>query len=42
MILGISAKTLDKHRTSMMNKLGVHDAVSVTRYALVSGLVSLD
>ena len=41
-ILGISAKTLDKHRTSMMNKLGVHDAVSVTRYAIVAGLISLD
>ncbi len=41
-ILGVSAKTLDKHRTSMMNKLGVHDAVSVTRYALVAGLISLD
>ena len=41
-ILGISTKTLDKHRTSMMNKLGVHDAVSVTRYALVMGLTSLD
>ena len=41
-ILGVSAKTLDKHRTSMMTKLGVHDAVSVTRYAIVAGLVSLD
>ena len=41
-ILGVSAKTLDKHRTSMMTKLGVHDAVSVTRYAIVTGLVSLD
>ena len=41
-ILGVSAKTLDKHRTSMMNKLGVHDAVSVTRYAIVAGLISLD
>ena len=41
-ILGVSAKTLDKHRTSLMNKLGVHDAVSVTRYAIVAGLISLD
>ncbi len=41
-LLGVSAKTLDKHRTSMMTKLGVHDAVSVTRYALVAGLISLD
>ena len=41
-ILEISAKTLDKHRTSMMQKLGLHDAVSVTRYALLAGLTSLD
>ena len=41
-VLGISAKTLDKHRTSMMQKLGLHDAVSVTRYALLAGLTSLD
>ena len=41
-VLGISAKTLDKHRSSMMQKLGLHDAVSVTRYALLAGLTSLD
>ena len=41
-VLGISAKTLDKHRTSMMQKLNLHDAVSVTRYALLAGLTSLD
>ncbi len=39
-ILGISVKTLDKHRTNMMRKLGLHDAVSVTRYVLLSGLAS--
>ena len=38
-VLGVSAKTLDKHRTNMMRKLGVHDAVSVTRYVILSGLV---
>ena len=41
-VLGISAKTLDKHRSSMMQKLGLHDAVSVTRYAILAGLTSLD
>ena len=41
-VLGISAKTLDKHRSSMMQKLDLHDAVSVTRYALLAGLTSLD
>ena len=39
MMLGISAKTLDKHRTNMMRKLSLHDAVSVTRYVILSGLV---
>ena len=39
--LGISVKTLDKHRSSMMKKLNVHDAASVTRYAISSGLISL-
>ena len=41
-VLGISAKTLDKHRSSMMQKLNLHDAVSVTRYAIIAGLTSLD
>ena len=41
-LLGVSAKTIDKHRTRMMEKLRVHDAVAVTRYALNAGLISLD
>ena len=41
-LLGVSAKTIDKHRTRMMEKLRVHDAVAVTRYAIQSGMVSLD
>lgn len=41
-ILGVSVKTLDKHRTNMMRKLGLHDAVSVTRYVILSGLVPVD
>ena len=40
-MLGVSAKTLDKHRTNMMRKLGLHDAVSVTRYVILSGMVPL-
>ena len=38
-VLGVSAKTLDKHRTNMMRKLDLHDAVSVTRYVILSGQV---
>ena len=41
-LLGVSAKTIDKHRTRMMEKLRVHDAVSVARYAFQAGLVSLE
>jgi DNA-binding NarL/FixJ family response regulator len=39
--LGVSTKTLDKHRAHMMKKLHLHDAVAVTRYALQAGLVAL-
>jgi DNA-binding NarL/FixJ family response regulator len=41
-MLGISAKTLDKHRSHMMKKLRLHDAVAVTRYAIQAGLVALN
>ena len=41
-LLGVSVKTVDKHRSRMMEKLNVHDAVAVTRYAITAGLVSLD
>ncbi len=41
-LLGVSVKTIDKHRSRMMEKLHVHDAVAVTRYAITAGLVSLD
>ncbi len=39
--LGLSVKTIDKHRSSMMQKLDVHDAVAVTHYALAAGLVAV-
>ncbi|WP_299932388.1 response regulator transcription factor [uncultured Pelagimonas sp.] len=38
-ILGISAKTVDKHRTSMMQKLKVHSVPQLMAYALREGLV---
>ena len=37
--LGISAKTVDKHRTSMMQKLGVHSVPQLMAYALREGLI---
>ncbi len=35
-------KSIDKHRTRMMEKLHVHDAVAVNRYALQAGLTTLE
>ena len=38
--LGISAKTVDNHRTNLMRKLNIHDVASLTRHALKGGLVN--
>lgn len=40
--LGISAKTSEKHRYSLMDKLGIHDTAGLTRYAIELGLVEPD
>ncbi len=40
--LGISPKTADAHRTSLMRKLELHDAQALTRYAVRRGLVRDD
>ena len=37
--LGISIKTVEKHRQSLMNKLHIHEAASLTRYAIAKGVV---
>ena len=37
--LGISIKTVEKHRQQVMNKLNIHDVAGLTRYALTKGLV---
>jgi len=37
--LGISAKTVDKHRQQLMAKLNIHDTAGLTRYAIVAGVV---
>ncbi len=41
-ILHISAKTVDVHRTRMMNKLGLHNVAEVVRYAIHRGLIESD
>jgi DNA-binding NarL/FixJ family response regulator len=38
-VLTISEKTVDRHRTNILEKLGMHDRVQLTRYAIRRGLV---
>ncbi|HLH52467.1 MAG TPA: response regulator transcription factor [Verrucomicrobiae bacterium] len=37
--LGISIKTVEKHRQKVMDKLGIHEVAGLTRYAIKRGLV---
>jgi len=37
--LGISVKTVERHRQRLMDKLGIHDVAGLTRYAISRGLV---
>jgi DNA-binding NarL/FixJ family response regulator len=37
--LFISIKTIEKHRQALMNKLNIHEAATLTRYAISNGLV---
>ena len=37
--LGISIKTVEKHRQSLMSKLDIHDTAGVTRYAISEGII---
>jgi DNA-binding NarL/FixJ family response regulator len=37
--LGISIKTVEKHRQQVMNKLNIHDVAGLTRYAIAKGVV---
>ena len=39
-MLNISPKTVDKHRSNIMNKLNLHSASALTSYAVGKGLVS--
>ena len=40
--LGISIKTVEKHRDRLMRKLDIHDTAGLTRYAIASGIVECD
>jgi DNA-binding NarL/FixJ family response regulator len=37
--LGISIKTVESHRSSIMGKLDIHEVATLVRYAIRSGLV---
>lgn len=37
--LGISVKTIEKHRANLMSKLDIHDTAGLTRYAIGAGIV---
>lgn len=38
-LLGISEKTVERHRSNILDKLGLRDRVDMTRYAIRRGLV---
>ena len=38
--LGVSTRTAETHRTSVMNKLDVHKVAGLVRFAIREGLVS--
>ena len=40
--LGISVKTVDRHRENIMRKLGVHSRIDLVKYAIREGLIDLD
>jgi DNA-binding NarL/FixJ family response regulator len=37
--LGVSFKTIDKHRQHLMAKLNIHDVAGLTRYAIAEGII---
>jgi two-component system, NarL family, nitrate/nitrite response regulator NarL len=37
--LGLSFKTVDKHRQHLMSKLNIHDVAGLTRYAIAEGII---
>jgi two-component system, NarL family, response regulator NreC len=37
--LGISLKTVERHRTNIMEKLNLHNRIELTRYAIRKGLI---
>ncbi|PWT91306.1 MAG: hypothetical protein C5B55_08345 [Blastocatellia bacterium] len=40
--LNISVKTVETHRAQLMDRLGIHDVAGLVRYAIKTGLVTID
>jgi len=40
--LGVSFKTIDKHRQHLMAKLNIHDIAGLTRFAIAQGIIESD
>jgi DNA-binding NarL/FixJ family response regulator len=38
-MLGISIKTVEKHRQQVMDKLNIHETAGLTRYAIAQGII---
>src|ERR1041385_8033395 len=41
-LLGITVKTVEKHRQSLMAKLDIHEISTLTRYAVATGIIELN
>lgn len=41
-VLNLSVKTVETHRTQLMERLDIHDIAGLVRFAIRSGIVSLD
>jgi DNA-binding NarL/FixJ family response regulator len=40
--LGLSVKTVEKHRQAVMNKLNIHDIPGLVRHAVTSGIIEMN
>jgi DNA-binding NarL/FixJ family response regulator len=40
--LGLSVKTVETHRTNLMERLQIHDLAGLIRYALRVGIIELE
>ena len=40
--LDISVKTVESHRTGLMERLNIHDVAGLVRYAIKTGLINID